>query len=443
MKENPSITAVLLLSVALTVSVVLPCVFGQELTVEELWSDPMEVFDLAVSSDGNYIAVVNDAGLYFFAADNPEPLWWFELPGGFMSVAISADGNYVVAGNDTGYIGYFADASTKTGLVAEATWWSEDLGGAVEPGTLDMSSDGNYVVLGGSGENIYYFADCTSRSGTGQAATWVDYSVGSEVYAVDISSDGRYVAASGTYDGNDEGFVAFYKDADVKIGTVSPDWYFIKGNAALTDVAVSDDGYAVASVSTPRKIPFYTLYYWANALTLIGDPAATWTSTYIYTSVDMSSDGDEVVAVGGDLLEAPYLHFWSGARDLSDKPMETWAALQDVDVSELSAAISDDGSLIVATTRVDDSYSVIFFTSDGDVIDELPLASSSPIISMSEDGSIVAVGGPGYDSIYVFKVIRPGPVGGIVSPTLPIAPIAVIAAIVVATVLVTKLWLHK
>jgi len=96
----------------------------------------------------------------------------------------------------------------------------------------------------------------------------------------------------------------------------------------------------------------------------------------------------------------------------------------------------------VATTYVGGSYSVVFFTSEVDVIGEFPLASHSPIISMSE-GGVIAVGGPGYDSIYVFKVIRPGPVGGIVSPTLPIAPIAVIAAIVVATVLVTKLWLHK
>jgi len=439
MKEKYPIIVALLLFTALTI-VILPCGFGQELTVEELWSNPMEVYDLAVSSDGNYIAAVNDTGLYFFSADNPDPLWWFEAQNGFTSVAISGDGNYVVAGNgteDTGYIGYFADALSLSGRVSDATWWSRNLMGAVEPGTLDMSSDGNYVVVGGTGVNIYYFADCTSRSGPDQTWTWIDPTLGIEIYSVDMSSDGKYVVASGIYD-TDEGFVAFYKDADTKSDPVIRDWYVLKKNSAIVDVAVSDDGYAVASASSPLRL---TLCYWADASTLTGEPAATWTSTYIYTSVDMSSDGDKVVAVGGDLLGAPYLHFWSGARDLSGKPMETWVALQDV--NELHAAISDDGGLIVATTYVDGSHSIVFFTSDGEVIDEFPLMSSSPIISMSEDGSIVAVGGSGYDSIYVFKVTRPRLVGGLVSSPLPTAPIAIIAAIVVATVLVTKVWLHR
>ena len=441
MKEKYPIIAALLLFTALII-VILPCGFGQELTVEELWSNPMEVYDLAVSSDGNYIAAVNDTGLYFFSADNPDPLWWFEAQNGFTSVAISADGNYVVAGNgteDTGYIGYFADALSLSGRVSDATWWSRNLMGAVEPGTLDMSSDGNYVVVGGTGVNIYYFADCTSRSGPDQTWTWIDPTLGIEIYSVDMSSDGKYVVAGGLYS-NDEGFVVFYKDADIKSEPVNPDWSFYEENARTTDVAVSDDGYAVVATFVHEISP-RTLCYWADASTLTDSPQPDWTNDNFFTSVDMSSDGDKVVAVGGPPFDSAYLHFWSGARDLSGKPMETWVALQDV--NELHATISDDGGLIVATTYVDGSHSIVFFTSDGEVIDEFPLMSSSPIISMSEDGSIVAVGGSGYDSIYVFKVTRPRPVGGLVSSPLPIAPIAIIAAIVVATVLVTKVWLHR
>ena len=189
-----------------------PATYGQELTIGELWSLPMEVWDLAVSKDGNYIAVVNGSFLCYFEVDNLNPLWWFEQASesDLISVAISADGKYVVAGTDDGYIAYFADAQTLTGNVADATWWSIDLGGPVEPGTLDISDNGEYVVVGGTGANLYYFADCTSRTGINQDCTWCyyleidDYSV--DVYAVDMSSDGKYVVVGGWTDSMLEGF---------------------------------------------------------------------------------------------------------------------------------------------------------------------------------------------------------------------------------------------
>ncbi|NWG09024.1 MAG: hypothetical protein HXX80_01710 [Nitrososphaerales archaeon] len=78
----------------------------------------------------------------------------------------------------------------------------------------------------------------------------------------------------------------------------------------------------------------------------------------------------------------------------------------------LDVAISDDGSIIAATTQtgVAPDYKVYFFTSDGSLISQFELEQFSPILSMSGDGSIVAVGGPGWDSLYVFRVRLP--VGG-------------------------------
>ena len=443
MKKHFSILIAFLLTATLTAATI-PCSFGQAPTVEELWINPMEVIDLAVSKDGNYIVAVNETGLYYFTTENPDPLWWFEATdsSSFTSVAVSANGNYVVAGNATGYIAYFTNAQTLTGSIADAAWWSNDLGGSVEPGTLDISDNGEYVVVGGTGENLYYFAGCTSRSGIGQSADWSDQ-ISGNVHAVDMSSDGRYVVA-GSYDySSNYGYVAFYKDANTPPYPTEPDWLVDKKNSIITDVAVSDDGYAVAAASTHMLT---TVYYWADATTLTDSPGVTWSKSGFFSLVDMSANGDNVIAVGAGIYEHPFLHFWSEARSLTGTPEETWTALQDENTYVDGAAISDDGSLIVATASVSTdsewNYNAYFFTSDGTLIGNFILNTNSPLVSISGDGSIVAIGGPGWDSIYVFKVTKP-PVGGIILPTksqvLHISFIAALVAISIAVIAATKI----
>ncbi|MEM2876054.1 MAG: WD40 repeat domain-containing protein, partial [Candidatus Bathyarchaeia archaeon] len=410
MKNSASILLLLLLTATVAITV-LPCFPEQMPTVEMMWSNPMAVWDLKVSKDGNYIAAVNETGLYYFAVNDPNPRWWKNIPGGFTSVAVSADGKYVIAGSMVGEnIFYFADADEKIGEITEATWWSVSLGGTVEPGTLDISDDGEYVVVGGTGPTVYYFADCTTRSGSGQTSTWSDMLDVSDIRAVDMSPNGRYVVAGGYNNTIEPGFVVFYKDANTAPYPTKPLWdAWSKVNETILDIAVSDDGYAVTAVTaSPPK----TLYYWAEATTLTGDPSATWKSEGYFRSVDTSSDGDEVVA-GGMPPIPPCLHFWAEARSRTG-PLEeeTWIELKDMDV--LDVAISDDGSIVAATTHigVESDYNVYFFTSDGELIDGFELESFSPLISMSGDGSIVAVGGPGFDSIYTFKITRHVPVGG-------------------------------
>ena len=429
---------VLLLSTALTATV-LSCGFGLQPYVVELWSSSMYVNDVAVSDDGNYIAVTNETGLYFFSAYDPNPIWWFEGQEGFVSVEISADGNYVVAGYGPGYIAYFADALSLSGSVADATWWSIDLGAGILRLMLDMSSDGNYVVAytrakadGYYVAYVYYFADCTSRSGVDQTPTWFNSTRDCFARIVDMSRNGRYVAVGGSI-GSSE-FVAFYKDADTKSGPVTPDWYkYVEER--VVNLIVSDDGYAVAAL-----ILRTTFYYWANAKALTGTPEATWSGNGVFYSLGMSSDGDRVVA-GFHSGYDQSIYFWSGARSLTGLPKETWQTLH---VNALTVTISEDGNTIVAIiTRDDITYSLVFLTPDGSVIDEFPSPSLElgVIMSMSEDGGIVAIG-TGPESLHVFKLIKP-PVGGIVLPTLPIAPIAVLAAISIVAVMVTKAWLHK
>ncbi|MDH5483022.1 MAG: hypothetical protein OEY22_09115 [Candidatus Bathyarchaeota archaeon] len=366
--------------------------------VQLKWVNSMAVNDMAVSKDGNYVAAVNSTGLYYFDADNENPLWRYELQAVvFRSVAISTDGDYVVAGDGDGYLHYFNQSTQRVDNQTEPTWISRDLYGPIERGTLDMSANGNYTVVGGTGVIIYYYAGCTSRTGSEQNFTWMYNAPVADFYTVHISPNGKYVAGGGQR-GFLNGFVMFFKDADTATDYYTPLWFTNHTNTLIIDLALSDDGYAVAAVGF--ELVALTLYYWANATNLTGDPNATWTCPGIFTSIDMSASGDDVVA-GGYLMPRS-LHFWSDARTRNGTQSEDWIAL----VSEVvfDVAISDDGNIIAAPAQ-DEAYNntAYFFTADGVKIGEYPLAQLSPMVSMSGDGATIAIAGPGYDSLYVFK----------------------------------------
>jgi len=159
-------------------------------------------------------------------------------------------------------------------------------------------------------------------------------------------------------------------------------------------LALSNDGYAVVAID----IAYGSLYYWANATTLSEDPNATWTNDGAFGSVDMNADGDNVVAGGGVVPLS--LHFWTNARELEGTQTENWTRLESVYVFDV--AISYDGSLIAASGYNGTSYKAYFFESDGTMIAEFDLLQFSPFVSMSGDGGVTAVAGPGFDSLYVF-----------------------------------------
>ena len=377
---------------------------AQVYEVEMLWNNSMSVNDVAVSKDGNYIAAVNDTGVYYFASNNSSPKWWYLSPTAILSVAMSADGEYVVAGDYNGYIHYLNDSMATTGQRLSSTWKSIDLGKGVERGTLDMSDDGEYVVTGGTGITIWYFAGCRGRSGSNEQPTWSDFisPAEPEIQAVDMSSDGKYVAAGGEYwEGYFTGYVVFYKNANTAPYPTEPDWLSITPsiNNIIGDLALSDDGYAVVATD---EATIGTLYYWANATELSGDPNATWTNNGTFNCVDMSADGDEVVAGTAPPLPCG-LHFWTGARGRSGSDqVENWTRLEGEVVFDV--AMSDNGGVIAAATMtgITPDYKAYFFKSDGSMIGEFDLPYPTPFVSMSGNGSIVAMGGPGLDSLYVF-----------------------------------------
>ena len=386
--------------------------------VEMLWNNSMSINDVAVSKNGSYLVAVNNTGVYYFASNNSSPKWWYLSSGGteyFLSVAMSADGEYIVAGDYNGYLHYFNDSIATTGQRLSPTWKSIDLGGPggpVERGTLDMSDDGEYVVTGGTGIDMWYFAGCRGRSGSDEEHTWsnrIEYAL--EILAVDMSPDGAYVAAGGDYEywtGTEwypTGYVVFYKNANVAPYPTESDWLSItnSSNSEIGDLALSDDGYAVVAVD---EATIGTLYYWANATGLSGDPNATWTNYGAFDCVDMSADGDEVVAGTAPILPCG-LHFWTGAKGRSGSAqVENWTRLTGENV--LDVAMSDDGGVIAAATMIGiaSDYKAYFFKPDGTMIGEFNLTQYTPFVSMSGDGRIVAMGDPGLLTLYVFEMLE-------------------------------------
>ncbi len=372
--------------------------------VNLLWSSEIEVYEVAVSKDGKYIATASWEEVYFFASNNPTPIWIFETESNeeFISVAISADGDSVVAGTVDGYIYYWADARTGSGDY-EPVWSSTDLWGEVEPGTLVISDNGEYVAVGGTGDTLYYFADCLDRSGIGEDATWTDYEPfpNGDIRAVDMTPDGRYVVAGGDnhIDYSYYGIVAFWKDANEPTHSLA--WYYNDTAEYIIDVAVSDDGYAVAALDEYDQI-----LYWHDAYNLSGEIGYDdWCPGGDFSSMDMSSDGDKVVA-GSDDEYSPCLHYW---RDVKARALEhgdeeeTWIRLEDVPITE--CAISDDGKIIAALQQADYDQpgEVYIFTSEGALLGNHTLGEGYyDSLSMSGYGGIVAVGGGEY-SLYVFS----------------------------------------
>jgi hypothetical protein len=67
-------------------------------------------------------------------------------------------------------------------------------------------------------------------------------------------------------------------------------------------------------------------------------------------------------------------------------------------------AISHDGNVIVASALPIESVNsnAYFYNSAGELLGQFALLQQSSMVSISDEGNLAAVAGPGYDSLYVF-----------------------------------------
>ena len=422
-----------------------------------LWSDPtVETVDIKLSKDGNYVVVASfqiDDGfggqVRFYSRSSGTPLWTWEGPQQVFSVAISANGDYVAAGVyavdqiPVGNVLFWKNARTLTGT-PDPDWRSDNLHGPIQRRCLDMSDDGNYVVACGTGPNVFYWAEAGQMSGVDVATTW--NWVGPSVEAVDLSSDGDYVVI-----GTVVSTVAYWKNARSLSGfPADPDWESTSPDHPVIDVAVSDDGDYVAAATGP--LVDTSVHYWAGAKSLSGDPPHTWYygAGISFTSVDMSCDGDSVIAGSGGFVQegSHSVYFWGGARSLTGTPSPTW--VYPTKYPTWDVAINDAGTCMAAVDFPIDT--VYFFDRQGNLLWQ-DQAISGDKLSISCDGGTLAVGTPIFATAYLFDTGYSSPccgaavpVGGVVAnleESAVLAPYLAFTVVIGAAAVAMMLWTKK
>jgi len=370
------------------VAMMVSAVYGQPPSL--LFKEPVPVEDIAVSRYGQYAASVGVKEFSFY--DRTHRLWSWSSSENLYSVAISADGNSVVAGGAS-HVFFWKNAISRSDT---STTWESKAYGRINERCLDISADGGYVLAGSQGAGSYptvlYWAGASSKSGVDVGYTWAyPGSGGTAVSAVDLSDNGDYAVIG--FSGSDPGpNVGYWKNARTRLGSgQTPDWLSTEAQD-VTDVAVSDDGNFVAASG---MLDGGAVYYWAGATGLTDDPPTSWNADFPQTveflSVDMSCDGNSVVAGA----EQDVVYFWSGARTLTGKPQSpSWAYPTLGDVEEV--AINDAGTYMAAATAIfpGPGGNVYFLDNAGGMKWSTPYQLDGAVTSMSIccDGGTLAVG---------------------------------------------------
>ena len=384
-----------------------------------LWSDPVGTRAIALSADGQYVVVATSTEVRFYGRSSSTPLWTYSKTAEtFASVAISADGSYVAAGGF--HIYFWSNAKSLPHDNPTPTWISVDLKGQIQHRCLAISDDGNTVAACGTGPGVYVFSwtGAAGKSGSDVDVTW-DYFLNGQVEAIAISEDGSHVAAVGygsLPDGGGLGGVLVYWN---NVGSLTktyppsplpgqePTWSGQEPGEDFVDVAISDDGNYVAVAGMGG---IGTVYYWAGATSRTGTSEPdTWAGgvNVRFTSIDMSCDGDYVIAGTGRAIVAAgesggafatsgaqdpapqgSVYFWGGARGLSGTPGPSWV-FSPTGAPVADVAINDAGTYMAAVdSPIDTLY---FFNRQGNLLWQ-DRAISGQLLSISCDGRTLAVG---------------------------------------------------
>jgi len=211
---------------------------------ELLWSHDMgdNVFEVAVSADGSYVAAAAGKKLYLFSKEG-ELLWSHKKKGLFggviNQVSLSSDGSYVAAGDSDKRV-LFLDR------YGELRWNKKTrIGGYL--GTLDdvaISSDGSYVAAVSSGWSLPDNKGNISFFDAEGELLW-DYELTTFcVQSIAVSSKGAHVVAGG--------------DPLLLLTRGGERLWFYEGNARVYagSVAISSDGSYIAACPD-SKVSFF------------------------------------------------------------------------------------------------------------------------------------------------------------------------------------------
>jgi len=189
---------------------------------------------VAISADGQYVAAVSsDYHLYVFSRDNRVPLRGYGGDQCATAVGMSPDGRYVACDGFQSLHLYSRDSGTALRKYS--------LGQSVN--AIAFSADGRYIVVGtwisvGKNGRVYLLDRDADKP------LWF-HDTARGIFTVGISSDGQYVVAGeGNVDGNR---VYFFSHDSGK-----PLWTYTTKD--LSNVAISSDGKYVAASGDPAAL---------------------------------------------------------------------------------------------------------------------------------------------------------------------------------------------
>ena len=185
-------------------------------------------WDVAISSDGNYIVCGAGVDIYLISRSSGTELWTDRPgPGDVTQVAISSDGYYISAA--TGDLVIY-ERTSGTPIKHHSI-------GSVD--TTDISGSGNEIVAGGSWEKkVYYFQKYSN------SYLWYTNPLAGVVRSVSMNSDGGYICAGA---GN---YVYFFETS-----SNMPLWEFSTSNYVYS-TSISGNGNYIAAGSNDYKVYF-------------------------------------------------------------------------------------------------------------------------------------------------------------------------------------------
>ena len=238
------------------------------------YKEGIGIYAVSISADGGHLAVGTSFSdeLIFFSRESNKPLWKYQATSDVHGLSVSSDGNLVAAGSHSPEeIAYLFSKESNLPLTKYKTSPDSPVWAAA------MSRDGKYSVYGLDSSNTYTSIFLFSNDNNTPLKTWTtDWWVRS----VDISSNGRYIAAGS----GDHSVYLIDRDKD------EPLWKF-EADERVGSVSISQDGNYIAAGSKDKNV--YLLSK-ESKIPLWEYRADSWIS-----SVAISADGAYIVAGTG------------------------------------------------------------------------------------------------------------------------------------------------
>lgn len=316
---------------------------------EYLWKYPIpeEIYEIALSADGQYLAVGTEMDkVYYFNRDG-KLLWTFSTNLSYTNIAPSSDGQFVaVASKDNLYL------FNRDGKIL----WRKP----TEPlRTVSISANGQYVVAGSYKGTVYFF-------GPNGHLLWsyVDKNVQKPIIInVRISADGKYMTAR-TDDNEypwDKERICYFNNKGILLWSEKQ-----TGWAGMMGTDVSADGKYVVTGTQNHKISFFDRD---------GDILWTYTANEWVRDVALSKDNWNIAAGSSD----------GNIYYLNREGKLLWSFNIGRDV--FSLALSSNGDYVIASG----GGKIYFLNRNGQPVWNYPNLSAADV-AVSGDGRYIAVG---------------------------------------------------